>query len=418
MNDTTGFAVASNGGGEDKKMRLYDEAVLKADPIVNGGRGYQQCSISVMDTIADPNISFDDKGICNYYYEYEKAEENDVFKGEKGRAKLSNVISKIKAEGKNKPYDCILGLSGGADSSYLAWLAKREGLRPLVVHFDYGWNLELAVQNIENIIKRLDLNLYTIVMDWEQMRSLQRSYYKSSVLDLDVPADHMIFGALFQTAKKFGIKHILSGKNVVTEAVLPSAWNYNKFDLVNLKNIHKHFENTYLSRLPKLGLWQFLYYAGYKRIRSVELLNYVDYDKKAVKELLQKELGWRDYGGKHFENIYTRFYQSYVLPVKFGIDKRKAHLSNLIFSGQMEKEEALKELSKPPYQEGQLVEDLEYVSKKLGFTTGEFIQLINQPNRDHAEFGTDAKQKVLYCNLIKLASPFTKLLYKIKLLNR
>jgi N-acetyl sugar amidotransferase len=402
---------------EVENLRWYDEEKLKLDLSINGGRSYQQCAISVMDTIADPNISFDTKGICNYYYEYKKAEKEQVFKGDAGTQKLKDAVEKIKVAGQGKEYDCILGLSGGADSSYLAYLAKSQGLRPLVVHFDYGWNLELAVQNIENIIKHLNFNLYTIVMDWEEMRSLQRSYYMSSVLDLDVPADHMIFGALYETADKFGIKYILSGKNVVTEAVLPSAWNYNKFDLVNLKNIHKKYDNGSLKKLPALGVWEFGKYTAIKRIQTIELLNYVDYNKVAVKKLLGEELGWRDYGGKHYENIFTRFYQGYLLPVKFGIDKRKAHLSNLIFSEQMTKAEALEELSQMPYDKSLVLNDLEYTSKKLGFTEDEFIKLINQPNKRHDEFGTDVKARRRYWGLIKLISPLTRLLRNLKIRN-
>lgn len=397
------------------KIRWYDEEALKNDPVINYSRPYQQCAIGVMDTIADPNINFDAKGICNYYYEYKKTEAEQVFKGEIGKQKLHAEIEKIKQAGKGKEYDCILGLSGGADSSYLAYLAKQHGLRPLVVHFDYGWNLELAVQNIENIIKELDFNLYTIVMDWEEMKSLQRSYYRSSVLDLDVPADHMIFGALYQTADKFGIKYILSGKNTVTEAVLPRAWNYNKFDLVNLRNIHRQFENGSLKKLPALGVWQFGKYTAINRIMTTELLNFIEYNKTEVKKTLGKELKWRDYGGKHYENIFTRFYQGYLLPVKFGIDKRKAHLSNLIFSGQLSKEEALQELSKPPYESSLVLEDMEYVSKKLGFSMEEFIDIINQPNRRHDEFGTDAGQRKFYWWIINAISPATQLLRKLKI---
>jgi len=402
---------------EVKGLRWYDEEKLKTDRDINYGRPYQQCTMSVMDTIADPNISFDEKGICNYYYEYKKAESEQVFKGNTGIQKLNDAVSKIKEAGKGKEYDCILGLSGGADSSYLAYLAKQHGLRPLVVHFDYGWNLELAVQNIEHIIKQLDFNLYTIVMDWEEMRSLQRSYYRSSVLDLDVPADHMIFGALYQTADKFGIKYILSGKNIVTEAVLPRAWNYNKFDLANLRDIHRKFENGSLKKLPALGVWQFGIYTAIKRIQTIELLNFVEYNKTDVKKLLSKELKWRDYGGKHYENIFTRFYQGYLLPVKFGIDKRKAHLSNLVFSGQMTREEALQELSHPPYDPSLVLNDLEYISKKLGFTVEEFVDLINQPNKRHEEFATDARERKLYWWLIKVISPATQLLRNLKIRN-
>ena len=404
--------------GVSLDLPVYDIEKLKLDPQINNGRPYQQCAMSVMDTIADPNIRFDSNGVCNYYADYKKLEQSEVFNGEKGRKKLAEVVNKIKEAGKGQEYDCILGLSGGADSSYMAYLAKEQGLRPLVVHFDYGWNLELAVNNIENIIQKLGFNLYTIVMDWEEMKSLQRAYYKSSVLDLDVPADHMIFGALYETANKFKIKYILSGKNIVTEAVLPKAWNYNKFDLVNLKNINSKFGDQKIQQLPSLGIWHLGYYTAVKRIQMVEILNYIEYNKFEVKELIKKELNWRDYGGKHYENIYTRFYQSYVLPVKFGIDKRKAHLSNLIFSGQLSKEEALQEMSKLPYIEGQVLEDFEYVSKKLGFSPKEFLQLIVQPNIDHSFYGTDERQRRLYWKMMNMAGPLSTIFYKAKILKR
>jgi N-acetyl sugar amidotransferase len=308
----------------------------------------------------------------------------------------------------------VLGLSGGVDSSYLAILAKEQGLRPLVVNFDYGWNLELAVQNIENIVKKLNFDLYTHVMDWEEMKSLQRSYYRSSVLDLDVPADHAIFASLYQIADQFNIKSILSGKNTCTEVTLPKAWNYNKFDLKNLRHIHRTYENTSLNKLPLLGLKQLIKYQGVKKINIVEILDYVDYDKGKVKKILTQQLDWKDYGGKHFENVYTKLYQSYVLPVKFGIDKRKAHLSNLIFSKQITKEFAVKELSSLPYNPETITNEIEYVSKKLGFSYNEFIDLLNQPNKTHLDFDTDTKWRENYMKFIKKLKPLTSIINKFR----
>ncbi|HEX6182194.1 MAG TPA: 7-cyano-7-deazaguanine synthase, partial [Chitinophagaceae bacterium] len=245
---------------QSKDFIIYNEAELKHNPSANFGRPYQQCSVSVMDTIGDPDISFDSNGICNYFHEYKAAEKAYVLHGKEGQKMLESVAGTIRAKGKGKTYDCILGLSGGADSTYLALLAKEIGLKPLIVHFDYGWNSELAVQNIENATKILGFDLYTYVMDWEEFRDLQRSYFKASVIDLDVPADHMIFGALFKTAQKFGIKYVLSGNNVVTEHTLPKTWNYNKFDLVNLRNIHRTYGTLPLKNLPALGLWHYAYY--------------------------------------------------------------------------------------------------------------------------------------------------------------
>ncbi|GIU70049.1 MAG: hypothetical protein KatS3mg002_1285 [Candidatus Woesearchaeota archaeon] len=199
----------------------YNLEKLRNNKEANCGREYQQCAISVMDTIADPNIHFDEKGICNYYHEYKKVAENYEGKNISRENKLNEIINKIKINKGNKKYDCILGLSGGADSTYLVYKAKLLGLNPLLVHFDYGWNSEIAIKNVESAVKKSGFDLYTVVMDWEEFKSLQRSYFKASVLDLDVPADHMIFGALYKVAIKFNIKFILSGNNIWTEHTLP-----------------------------------------------------------------------------------------------------------------------------------------------------------------------------------------------------
>lgn len=398
-------------------MLLYDERRLKSDTMANFGKPYQQCSLSVMDTIGDPDITFDNKGVCNYYYEYLEAEKKQGFKGAEGQRRLISVVDNIKEVGKNNKYDCVLGLSGGADSTYLAYLAKQLGLRPLLVHFDYGWNSELAVQNIENAVKKLGFDLYTYVMDWEEFKQLQRSYFKASVLDLDVPADHMIFGALFKIANKFKIRFLLSGNNVWTEHTLPRTWNYNKFDLINLKSIHKSYSKTPLKKLPALGLWHYAYYQLVKNIQSVQLLNFVSYDKEEIKSIISRDLDWRDYGGKHHESVFTRFYQGYILPRKFHVDKRKAHLSNLIFAGQISKELAIRELQEPTYSLQKQLEDKTYVAKKLGFTEEEFEDVLNLPNKQHSDFGTDEAQRKLYFQIMKTIKPFT-LVFKKLIRNR
>ena len=327
---------------------------------------------------------------------------------------MDEVIARIKQEGAGRKYNCIIGLSGGADSTFLAWLAKSKNLNPLVVHFDYGWNSELAISNIENTVKILNFDLYTYVMDWEEFKDLQRCYFKASVIDLDVPADHMIFGALYKTANKFGIKNILSGNNVQTEYTLPSSWNYNKFDIVNLKHIHKQFGGRSLKHLPALGVWHLAYYQLVKNIKSVQLLNYLEYNRNCIKDIISRELNWRDYGGKHHESVFTRFYQGYILPQKFFIDKRKAHLSTLIFSGQMTKEEAMKELSEPTYDIHLQTEDKEYVAKKLDFSLKEFEAIIKLPNRKHEEFGTDAKERSAYFKAMKALKPITRIIKKLR----
>lgn len=352
----------------------------------SGEQSYQQCSISVMDTIADPDIEFDEKGICNYYYEYKEAEAKHVITGESGKQKLEALAEQIRAEGRGKEYDCIMGLSGGVDSTYIAWLAKKLNLRPLAIHFDNGWNSELAVMNIENIVSRLGFDLYTNVINWEEFRDLQIAYLKASVVDIEAITDHAIFASMYRLAGERNIKYILSGTNVQTENTLPPSWIHSKSDHINIKAIHKAYGSTPLKTFPFMDAKVKRYYQQAKGIRSVSMLNYVDYDKKNVKALIQKELGWRDYGGKHYESIWTRFYQGYILPNKFHIDKRKAHLSDLIFGGQITKAEALEELKKPVYDPDQFKVDYDFVLKKLGLSEAEFQAIMNTPRRSHYDF--------------------------------
>jgi N-acetyl sugar amidotransferase len=344
---------------------------------------YRQCTISVMDNIADPDITFDEKGICNYYYEFQESYAEKVRTGEEGAALLTKEVEKIKEEGKNKPYDCIMGLSGGVDSTYIAHLAKRYGLRPLAVHFDNGWNSELAVKNIENIVHKLGIDLHTYVINWEEFRDLQIAYLKASVIDIEAITDHAIFATLYRMAGERGIKHILSGTNVQTENTLPKSWIHPKYDHVNIKSIHKQFGTVPLKTFPFMNAKVKRYYIKTKGVTSLSMLNYMEYNKSKVKETIQKELGWRDYGGKHYESVWTRFYQGYILPRKFKVDKRKAHLSDLIFSKQITKEEAIAELAKPIYDEQVFKEDYEFVLKKLGFTRDEFEAIMDNPPVSH-----------------------------------
>lgn len=347
---------------------------------------YQQCTVSVMDTIADPDIKFDEKGICNYYYAYRKAEQESVVKGEDGLKKLAEVAEMIKKAGHGQPYDCIMGLSGGVDSTYIAWLAKQLGLRPLAVHFDNGWNSELAVQNIENIVNRLGFDLFTYVINWNEFKDLQLAYLKASVVDIEAITDHAIFATLYRLAGEKKIKYILSGTNVHTEQTLPRSWIHPKSDHINIKAIHNQFGTLPLKTFPFMDAKVKRYYQQMMGVRSVSILNYTEYNKKRVKELIQRELGWRDYGGKHYESVWTRFYQGYILPTKFGIDKRKAHLSDLIFGGQITKQEAVEELQKPIYDPAQLKIDFEFVLKKLGMTKEDFDALMKMPPHSHYEY--------------------------------
>lgn len=367
-------------------MKMYVEADMRNDLEKNYGRSYQQCAVSVMDTIADPAIRFDEQGISNYYYEYQEAEKKHVFKGEAGETELKRIISAIKEAGKGKKYDCITGVSGGVDSTYLALMAKKFGLRPLIVHFDNGWNSELAVKNIENIIGKLGFDLYTLVVDWAEFKDIQLAYLKASVVDIEAITDHAILGTLYKLAAENGIKYILSGSNIVTEHVLPSNWIWNKGDAKNIKSIHARYGKVPLKSYPFFSSRDFLYYKKVKGIESISLLNFMPYNKTEVKKTIIDELEWRDYGGKHYESVFTRFYQGYILPVKFGIDKRKAHLSTLIFSGQMTKEEALEELKLPIYDPMQLQTDLDFVLKKFNLSMEEFEALMNLKRHEHRDF--------------------------------
>jgi len=350
----------------------------------NHDPNYQQCSLSVMDNIADPHISFDGKGICNYYYEYLKAEKEQVKKGAEGEKEFNKIIAQIKEDGKGKEYDCILGVSGGVDSTYLAHIAAQQGLRVLCVHFDNGWNSELAVMNIENIVNKCGFQLYTYVIDWNEFKDIQQSYFKANVIDIEAVTDIAIFSALDILCKQFKIKHIIDGRNVVTEVTLPPSWICKNTS--NLRDIHKKFGTTTLKSYPLMSPIRRRIVARTKPFQSWPILNYIPYDKKEAKKTIIEKLAWRDYGGKHYESVFTRFYQGYILPEKFKVDKRKAHLSNIIFSGQITKQEALDELKQPIYPAELFATDYEFAIKKLGFTNDEFQAYLKAPAVSHSNY--------------------------------
>jgi len=375
--------------------------------------GYRQCSITVMDNIADPHITFDQAGICNYYHEYRKAASEGVYEGARGEQQLARLADKIKKDGKGRPYDCLIGLSGGVDSTYVAYLVKQLGLRPLAVHLDNGWNSELAVKNVENIITKLGFDLYTLVVNWEEFRDIQLSYLRASVVDIEVVSDHAIFSTMYKLAKEKNIGYIISGTNIVTEYIMPPDWLYQKMDFTNLRDIHRRYGKVKLKTYPSFDFKKYVYYSAVLRLTPISILNYVPYNKAEVKETIKKELGWRDYGGKHYESIFTKFYQAYILPEKFKIDKRKAHLSTLICSGQISKEQALIELKKPLYDQHELVTDKEYVLKKLGLTEDEFEAIMHLPVKRHQDFRTDRNLKDSYMRLLVKTAPARKMIKKI-----
>ena len=347
-----------------------------------------ECKRCILTSEDDPNLVLDEKGQCNHCAYYDNEEKHYLKQGKEGEELLKSTIQKIKEYGKGREYDCLIGLSGGVDSSYVAYLAKQYGLRALCVHFDNGWNSELAVMNIQNIVNKLGYDLDTFVIDWEEFKDLQLAYLKASVIDIEVLTDHAIYGTMFKIAKDKDIKYVLGGHNIVTEGILPYHWTYDKKDYINIRAIHKQYGTMKLKSFPFLDR-KMKKFIKESDVEFINYLNWVPFVKEEVKLLLQRELGWRDYGGKHYESIWTRFYQGYILPHKFKVDKRKAHLSTLVCSGQMTRAEALEELKKPGYDPEQLKIDREFVLKKLGLTEAEFNDIMALPVRDHREFDTE-----------------------------
>lgn len=254
------------------------------------------------------------------------------------------------------------------------------------MHLDNGWNSELAVNNIRNIAKIFDFDLYTYVINWNEFRDIQVAYLKASVVDIEAITDHAIISALYKTARKFGVKYVLSGENIVTEGILPPNWVHNKSDFMNIKAIHKRLGTLRMKTYPHLSLFSWLFYSHIIKIQVIKLLNYLNYNKKAAKTIIKEQLDWRDYGGKHHESLFTKFYQSYILPEKFKIDKRKSHLSTLICSGQITREQALSEMSLPVYDENSLIEDKKYVLKKLELSEKEFENIMKLPIINHTDY--------------------------------
>ena len=341
-----------------------------------------------MDTSAQ-EICFDAQGICNFCKEHEVKVLDAPFSKPDALQQLQALVEKIKAKASGE-YDSIVGLSGGVDSSFVAYQAVKLGLKPLAVHFDNGWNSELAVKNIEELVNRLGLDLMTFVIDWEEFRDIQRSFFKAHVIDIELVTDHAIFAAMFQIAKKHGIRYILSGTNAATEGIMPRSWQHFKFDLRNLKAIHRAHGTQNIKKYPTIGIaglaWNH-YVAGFK---SVSLLNYMRYNKTEAMQTLSSELGWKYYGGKHYESVFTKFYQAHILPQKFKVDKRRIHLSDLIMNAELTRDQALTELEKPLYSAEDLQRDSDYVRKKLGFSLEEFEQYLTAAPKPHSDYASDA----------------------------
>lgn len=350
-------------------------------------RIYQQCQRCVMDT-TDPRIEFDQQGICNHCRSFEAALKALDVSPEEKQQRLERLVAEIRQAGRGKPYDCVIGVSGGMDSTYLAYTIKKLGLQPIAVHLDNGWNTELAESNIRSTLEKLNIKGEILTADWEEFKELQLAFLKASVSDIEIPTDHAIHAVLFQTAERYRLQYILLGVNLATEGILPSSWTYGVKDWTYIREVAERYGAQPLKTFPHFSFSQLMFYQKIRRIRVINFLDYIPYNKAEAMQTLERELGWRPYHGKHYESIYTRFVQGYILPQKFNIDKRKAHFSTLILSGQMTREEALQELKKPPMDTATLKEDMEYVLQKLGLSEAEFQEIMRQPVQTYQNFHT------------------------------
>lgn len=349
---------------------------------------HQICTNCVMDT-TDSKITFDDKGVCDHCNTFYKDILPNWHTDERGDKALKQIIAKIKKEGEGKDFDCLMGMSGGIDSSYLLYAMKEKyGLRPLVFHVDAGWNSQIAVNNIERLVDGLGLDLYTEVINWEEIKDLQLAFFKSGVPHVDTPQDHAFFATMYKFASKHKIKYILTGGNYSTECVRnPLEWMYYQSDSIQLKDIYKKHGTGKLKDYPVTNiLWHKVYLPYIKRIKLIRPLDFIPYDKDEAMQFLVDKYGYQKYPQKHFESRFTRFYESYWLPEKFGYDTRKVQYSSLILTNQMTREEALEKLSKPAYDPDTIHHDFEFVATKLGISVEELQSYMDAPNKTYKDY--------------------------------
>lgn len=349
---------------------------------------YKICKNCVMDT-SDSKISFNDEGVCDHCQTFYAKILPNWDTSEKGEAKLIKLLDQIKKEGKNKDFDCIMGMSGGIDSSYLLYIMKEKyNLRPLVFHVDAGWNSQIAVNNIERLVDGLNLDLYTEVINWEEMKDLQLAYFKSGVPHIDTPQDHAFFAMMYKFAEKHKIKHILTGGNYSTECVRnPIEWMYYQSDSIQLKDIYKKFGKNLLNSFPITNiLWHKIYLPYIKKIKLLRPLDYIPYHKEKAMQLLVDKFGYQKYSQKHFESRFTQFYESYWLFKRFGYDTRKVQYSSLILTKQMARDEALERLKKLPYDEQIIKNDFEYISNKLSISVDELQGYMDMEKKTYKDY--------------------------------
>lgn len=340
-----------------------------------------------------PRIEFDENGVCSFCRKHEEEMGKREASGDYTPEKLDAIVDRIKEQGKDKDYDCVLGVSGGFDSSYVALWAKEQGLRVLCTHLDNGWDTTTANRNIEKLVTKLGFALHTEVLDWEEFKDIQLAFMKASVVDIELPNDMAIFACFFQTAYQAGTQYILNGSNPLTESgyFMPVGWNHYKFDFLNVVGIHHLFGTKRMRTFPLMDQHRYQLYRFRNHISIVDPLLYLDdFDMDAAKKHLKESLDWEDYGQKHSESLFTKFYQRYILPEKFGVDKRKSHYSTMVMTGTMTRDEALARLEKPAYDAEELARDKAYVIKKLGLSEKEFEDIMKLPIRQHTEFPSEA----------------------------
>lgn len=341
-----------------------------------------------MDT-TDSKIVFDEKGVCDHCNTFYKEILPNWHADDRGKHELDIIVEQMKRDGAGKDFDCIIGMSGGSDSSYLTYIAKEQlGLRPLVFHVDAGWNSQIAVNNIEMLVDKLGLDLYTEVIDWEEMRDLQLAFFKSGVPHIDAPQDHAFFATMYKFAEQYNVQYILTGANYSTECIRnPIEWMYYQSDSIQLKDIHKKFGTRPLLTFPITTILRHKVYLRYiKGIRVVAPLNYIHYHKVDAMKMLADKFGWQEYPQKHFESRFTKFYESYWLYKRFGYDTRRVQYSSLIVTGQMSRDEALKKLEKPPYDPETITQEFEYVATKLGISAEELQSYMDAPRKSFRDY--------------------------------
>lgn len=351
-------------------------------------RKYQICTNCIMDT-SDSTITFDERGWCDYCCNFHQSILPNWHPDERGEREIMPMIEKIKREGKDRDYDCLIGISGGLDSSYVTYIAKEKfGLRPLMFHCDTGWNSDLGVSNIQKVIDGLGLDLVTEVVNWEEMQDLQRAFFKSQVPFVDTPQDLALFSAIYNFAAKNDFKYVITGGNISTECVRESLeWTYFSTDMRQVRDIHKRFGSRPLDTFPTCDILKYkLYYRWVKGIQVIKLLDSVSYIKKDVINELKAKFGWQPYPQKHYESRFTRFYESFWTPKKFGYDKRRAYMSSEVLTGQMTREEAIERISSPELDEKTMTKEFEYVATKLGWTVAEFEEILKGENKTFKDY--------------------------------